>query len=88
MDWVLEDAQCISRSQWRIRFRITAAGGSGEYVYYRDIDQLFGPTSEQAYVYELTYGAGAAAVGTFFVESGQERVEKKFWVKSPDCSSY
>ena len=37
-------------------------------------------------MYELESGAGAAAVGTFAVESGDQRVEDKFYVPHPDCT--
>jgi len=70
------------------KFRITVTGGSGQYTYYRDIDKLHGPTNETTYIYELKYGTKSAAVGTFFVESGGKRAEKKFWVPHPDCSGF
>ena len=70
------------------RFRLVANGGTGEYTYYRDIEQIRGPTTSKTFVYELQYGADAAAVGTFIVLSGDERAEDSFWVRHPDCSDY
>jgi hypothetical protein len=88
VDWALQGARCISTQQWIVTFRISAYGGRPPFVYYRDVDQIHGPTQERAYVYELTYGASSAAVGTFFVESAGQRAEKGFWVAHPDCTGY
>jgi hypothetical protein len=68
-------------------FRITVNGGGGQYTYFRDIDQIHGPTNDPVYVYELQYGM-SAAVGTFKVRSGNEEASKGFWVPHPDCSSF
>jgi hypothetical protein len=83
----LDEAKCISKSQWIAKFTLVASGGSGQYIYYRDIDQLHGPTNDTSYVYELKYGM-SAAVGTFRVKSGAEEAENKFYVPHPDCSSF
>jgi hypothetical protein len=88
VDWAVEDAHCISKDEWIVRFRISAYGGRTPFVYYRDIEQIYGPTEERAAIYELKYGANAAAVGTFFVESAGQRAEKPFWVAHPDCTGY
>jgi hypothetical protein len=83
----LDEAKCTSKSQWTAKFTLTASGGSGQYIYYRDIDQLYGPTNNTSYVYELKYGM-SAAVGTFRVRSGSEEAESKFYVPHPDCSTF
>lgn len=88
INWELLEKKCISKHQWTMKFRLTASGGKGQYTYYRDITLIHGPTSETQYIYELTYGADASAVGTFFIESGGQRAENKFWVDHPDCSAY
>jgi hypothetical protein len=84
--WSLESKWCLSEQRWMARFRITASGGDGQYTYYRDIEQIQGPTQSQVYIYELELGVSSAAVGTFFVESGGQRAEEKFWVANPDCT--
>jgi hypothetical protein len=84
----LEDKQCTSTTEWVAKFRIAADGGVAPYTYYRDIERICGPTDERVCVYELKYGAKAAAVGTFFVESDGERAEKGFWVPHPDCTTF
>jgi hypothetical protein len=79
---------CLSQSQYRIRFTIYVGGGTGQYAVYRDIDEqvVYGPGPQTVIEYELTWGAGASAVGTFYVRSGGERAESKFYVQNPDCS--
>jgi hypothetical protein len=79
---------CISQAQYRIVFMIYVGGGTGEYSIFRDIDEqrIYGPGPQTTIEYELTWGAGASAVGTFYVRSGGERVESKFYVPNPDCS--
>jgi hypothetical protein len=86
MQVVLEGTRCISTSRWVARFRITASGGTGRYTYYRDVERIHGPTADTVHVYDLESGAGSAAVGTFAVESGDQRVEEKFYVQHPDCA--
>jgi hypothetical protein len=86
MQVVPEGSRCVSESRWAARFRITASGGTGQYSYYRDIERIHGPTTDAVHVYELESGAGAAAVGAFFLESGDQRVESKFYVPHPDCA--
>jgi hypothetical protein len=87
LDWSLADARCVSKTAWVAVFRITVNGGGGQYTYFRDIDQIHGPTNDPVYVYELQYGM-SAAVGTFKVRSGNEEASKGFWVPHPDCSSF
>ncbi len=87
ISWELLEKKCISKEQWKMKFRLMVGGGSGQYVYYRDVEQIYGPTTETQYIYELTYGK-ASAVGTFYVESGGQRAESKFWVEQLDCSGY
>jgi hypothetical protein len=85
MEWVLAKKHCISSSQYFLEFWITATGGTGEYTFYRDIDRIHGPSPAAGFGYQMYVGAGAAAVGTFYVESGTERVSSEFWIKRPDC---
>ena len=85
MDWVSTEIRCISPSQWAIKFWLTASGGTGEYTFYHDIQRLHGPHPADGFGYELTVGTGAAAVGTFAVESGTQRVQSEFWIARPDC---
>jgi hypothetical protein len=68
-----------------VTFSITVEGGSGEYTYYRDIEQLYGPTQETSFLYDLEWGAGSAASGTFVVTSGGDRAESKFYESHPVC---
>jgi hypothetical protein len=37
--------------------------------------------------YELEWGRGNAAVGTFYAISGDQRAESKFYVPYPDCNN-
>jgi len=39
------ETRCLSKDLWLIKFEIRAYGGSGQYVYYRDIDLIYGPTT-------------------------------------------
>jgi hypothetical protein len=86
--WTLEDARCVSTQEWILTFRITAYGGRAPFTFFRDVEQIYGPSGERSYIYELKYGAGSAAVGTFFVESAGQRAEKGFWVAHPDCTGF
>ena len=85
----VDSAACISKSQYRIKFTLYVDGGTGTYRVYRDIDtqQIYGPGTAKSFVYELDWGT-SAATGTFYVTSGGERAESKFWVKAPDCSGF
>lgn len=87
LNWELLEKKCVAKDRWMMKFRLTVSGGTGQYIYYRDVEQIYGPTSETQYIYELTYGK-ASAVGTFFVQSGSQRAESKFWVEQLDCSTY
>jgi hypothetical protein len=71
-----------------VKFLLTVDGGTGQYIYRRDVETIFGPTNQKTYVYELEYGADAAAVGTFFVQSGGQEAKKEFFVRHPDCSGF
>jgi hypothetical protein len=86
MEWVLVRKHCISGAQWFLEFWLTAEGGNGEYTFYRDIEVVHGPAPADGFGYQMYVGAGNAAVGTFAVESGDQRVESEFWVRRPDCS--
>jgi hypothetical protein len=86
MEWVLVEKHCISHAQWFLEFWITASGGTGEYTFYRDIERLHGPAPADGFGYQMYAGTGSAAVGTFAVESGAQRVQSEFWVKRLDCS--
>ena len=86
----VENVACVSKSQYRINFGIYLEGGTGEYNVYRDIDEqkLYGPGTATSFPYELTWGASSSAVGTFYVKSGGQRAESKFYVQNPDCSGF
>jgi hypothetical protein len=86
----VEGVACISKSQYRINFGIYLEGGTGEYAVYRDIDEqkVYGPGPATSVPYELTWGSNASAVGTFYVKSGGQRAESKFYVPNPDCSGF
>jgi hypothetical protein len=86
MDWVLVEKRCLSGTEWALHFWITASGGTGEYTFYRDIERLHGPHPANGFGYEMHVGASSAAVGTFAVESGTQRVQSEFWVAHPNCS--
>jgi hypothetical protein len=86
MDWVLVEVRCLSISRWALKFWLTASGGTGEYTFFHDIKRLHGPHPANGFGYELQVGTGYAAVGTFAVESGDQRVQEEFWVAQPDCS--
>ncbi len=87
IQWSLLESGCISKTQWRLKFKILGWGGRGQYTYYRDIDAICGPTNSNECIYELIYGANADALGSFYVESFGERAQATFWVGHPDCSS-
>jgi hypothetical protein len=86
----VDSAACISQSQYKIKFTIYLDGGTGQYTVYRDIDEqkIYGPGGDKSFTYELTWGAKAAATGTFYVKSGDGRAETKFYVANPDCSGF
>jgi hypothetical protein len=84
----LVEKRCVSASRWVAEFWITAEGGNGTYTFYRDIDRIHGPAAAAAYGYVLEFGASSPAVGTFSVESGDQRAEESFWVAHPNCSSF
>jgi hypothetical protein len=86
----VDDVACISKGQYRIKFTVYMGGGTGEYFVYRDIESqpVYGPGPATSAPYELVWGAGSSAVGTFFVRSGGETEEDKFYVQTPDCSGF
>jgi hypothetical protein len=86
MDWVLVQKGCVSEAQWMVEFWITATGGTGEYIFYRDGERLHGPAREPGYAYQMYTGTGSAAEGTFIVESGPQRARSEFWVERLDCA--
>jgi hypothetical protein len=90
LSFSVDSAACISNSQYKIVFTIYLDGGTGQYNVYRDIDEqkIYGPGNAKSFTYELTWGAGSAATGTFYVRSGGVRAEDKFYVKNPDCSGF
>jgi hypothetical protein len=81
----IDSKACISKAQYRIVFTLYLDGGTGQYSVYRDIDeqQIYGPGSNKSFTYELDWGSSAAATGTFYVRSGGERAEEKFYVAPP-----
>jgi hypothetical protein len=86
----VDDVACISQSQYRIKFTLYMSGGTGQYFVYRDIESqpIYGPGPATSAPYELIWGARSSAVGTFFVRSGSEIAEDKFYVQTPDCSGF
>lgn len=86
----VDNVACISKGQYRIKFTLYMGGGTGQYFVYRDIDSqpVYGPGPATSAPYELVWGAGSSAVGTFFVRSGGETAEDKFYVETPDCSGF
>jgi hypothetical protein len=66
-------------------FEIRVQGGAGRYTYYRDIQRIYGPTTDSTYLYEQGFSTDGPAVGTFFVESGQQRAEARFFERPPTC---
>jgi hypothetical protein len=78
---------CVSTSQYRVVFGIEVLGGTGTHTVYRDVESqpVYGPGSQRSFSYELTWGAGYAAVGTFHARSGDQHAESRFYVQSPNC---
>jgi hypothetical protein len=81
------EVACISEKQYRIVFGFRVLGGVGQHLVYRDIEEqvVYGPGPQRSFTYELTWGAGYAAVGTFHARSGDQRAESKFYIQSPNC---
>jgi hypothetical protein len=84
MAWHLHGTHCLVEGGWAADITITVAGGTGTYEYYRDIDLLCGPTTEDRCSFELKLGGGHS-VGTFHVISGETQVSEGFFVHGPDC---
>jgi hypothetical protein len=79
-------AWCSGEAAYVADFTISASGGDGCYIYYRDIDKIEGPTHKTSVTYTLKWASCGGAPGTFFVESGDgQRASVKFWVKAPSC---
>jgi hypothetical protein len=67
-------------------FTISASGGDGCYIYYRDIDLIEGPTRKTSVTYQLKWARCGGAPGTLTVQSGDgQEVSVKFWVRPPEC---
>jgi hypothetical protein len=81
---------CTSKKEYKAAFTIYLNGGVGNYMVFRDIDtqRIYGPGNAKSFAYALTWGADSAATGTFYVWSGDQRAEKKFYVQNPDCSGF
>ncbi len=76
---------CRDSIYYDIAFTVSARGGSPPYTYYRDDEQIGGPTGS-GIQYTLTAGETSAAVGTFIVvDSAGRRAEVKFFSRSLDC---
>jgi hypothetical protein len=78
---------CISEKQYRIVFGLEVLGGMGKHLVYRDVEEqmVYGPGPRRSFTYELKWGAGYAAVGTFHARSDGQRAESKFYVQAPNC---
>ncbi|MBL7198809.1 MAG: hypothetical protein ISS56_01530 [Anaerolineae bacterium] len=85
IDFSLEDRSCPTGGSYVADFTIWAAGGDGNYTFYRDIDLIAGPVPGPV-TYRVNWRDCGGAPGTFFVESGDgQRASKLFWVYAPDC---
>lgn len=85
MEFWVNNVWCDKDPGYVIEFTIRAQGGGGQYTYYRDIDQIGGPT-DGSVTYQLRWKTCGGAPGTFFVHSADgQRVSDKFWVYSPSC---
>lgn len=84
----VDSVSCVPDKTYMVRFSLYVGGGTGQHAVYRDVDsQVVYPLgSERAIAYELEWGRGNAAVGTFYARSGDQRAETKFYVPYPDCS--
>ena len=78
---------CLSDKAYRVRFVLEVEGGTGQHAVYRDNEsqKVYGPGGQRSITYDLEWGAGYAAVGTFYALSGDQRAESRFFVKAPDC---
>ena len=76
---------CPTASNYSMRFKIHAQGGTGRYTYYRDDDQI-GTSTGEALIYDFLWQRCGAAVGTFIVRSdGGQEAREKFYVAKPAC---
>jgi hypothetical protein len=81
---------CVSTKNYEVRFVLRVNGGTGTHTVYRDIESqgVYGPGTEREFTYDLEWGVGYAAVGTFHARSGDMSAESKFYVNTPDCQDY
>jgi hypothetical protein len=85
-EWSETSKSCQSKNEYIVTFEVRAFGGTPPYSFFRDLDQIGGPTSSNQITYSLTWGEGSAAVGTFIVvDSAGQRAEIKFFVKGIKC---
>ena len=85
IDYQVANVWCPTRFSYAIDFSIGARGGKGNYIYYRDIDKIGGPTAG-GISYRLYWTSCGAAPGTFIVRSGDgQEARKEFWVNPPTC---
>jgi len=76
---------CIDSTYYNVVFSLTAKDGTPAYTYYRDVEQVGGPT-RTGITYTLRTGENTAAVGTFFVvDSAGQRAEAKFYSAALSC---
>lgn len=83
----VDSVWCVTQAIYRIRLSFYISGGTGQHAIYRDVDSqlVYGPGSDTNVAYELDWGAGSGAVGTWYARSGDQRAESKFYVNSPNC---
>jgi formylglycine-generating enzyme required for sulfatase activity len=83
----IAQVSCISTSTYQVRFVLRVDGGTGTHTVYRDVESqsVYGPGAEREFTYDLEWGAGYAAVGTFHARSGNMSAESKFYVNAPNC---
>jgi hypothetical protein len=86
----IAEVGCVSVKNYQVRFVLRVDGGTGTHSVYRDIESqvVYGPGTEREFTYDLEWGVGYAAVGTFHARSGDVSADSKFYVNSPDCKDY
>lgn len=86
IDFQINPAWCPGGAAYVADATISASGGDGCYIYYRDIDKIEGPTRKTSVSYQIKWARCGGAPGTFFVQSGDGQVAAaKFWVPAPSC---
>jgi hypothetical protein len=86
IDYKINPAWCPTGISYVADMTISASGGDGCYVYYRDIDKIEGPTRKTSVTYQLKWARCGGAPGTLTVKSGDgQEVSVKFWIRPPDC---